>query len=292
MSAGQRFRDALAAEQPLQIVGTLNAYSALQARESGFRAIYLSGAGVANASHGLPDLGVLQLHDVVEDARRITAACDLPLLVDIDTGYGNDQTIARAVRELVRVGVAAAHIEDQVDEKRCGHRPGKRLVSIGAMKDRIRAACDARGDSGFYLIARSDALAVEGMGPMLDRIQAYVEAGADAIFAEAMGELDQYRAVVDAVDVPVLANMTEFGKTPLFTLDELHSAGVAMALYPLSAFRAMSRAARDTFRAIRGEGTQRSMVDQMETRDELYSTLDYREQERLVDASTDREDRT
>ncbi len=282
-SAGRRFRDALDEEKPLQIVGTINAYSALMASEVGFRAIYVSGAGVANASHGLPDLGMTSMSDVLEDARRITAATDVPLLVDIDTGWGGAFNIARTVREFTQAGVAAVHIEDQVGQKRCGHRPNKELVSQSEMVDRIKAAVDAKTDPDFVVMARTDALAVEGMEPMLERIQAYAEAGADMIFAEAMTEIDHYRGVTRAVDVPVLANLTEFGLTPLYTTEELASVGIRMALYPLSAFRAMNAAALAVFKSIREHGTQKDVVELMQTRMELYDFLNYHEFEQTLD---------
>lgn len=282
-SAGARFRAALDAESPLQIVGTINAYSAMMATKVGFRAIYLSGAGVANASHGLPDLGMTSMNDVVEDARRITAATDTPLLVDIDTGWGGAFSIARAIREFTQAGVAAVHMEDQVGQKRCGHRPNKELVSKDEMVDRIKAAVDAKTDPGFVVMARTDALAVEGMQPMLERIAAYEAAGADMIFAEAMTEIDHYRDVTGSVSIPVLANLTEFGMTPMYTLDELKSVGIRMALYPLSAFRAMNAAALNVFQAIREEGTQQRVIDTMQTRAELYEFLNYHDFENKLD---------
>lgn len=282
-SAGARFRAALDVEKPVQIVGTINAYTALMATEVGYRAIYISGAGVANASHGLPDLGMTSMNDVLEDARRITAATDVPLLVDIDTGWGGAFNIARSVREFTNAGVAAVHIEDQIGQKRCGHRPNKELVSQAEMVDRIKAAVDAKTDSDFVIMARTDALAVEGMEPMLERIQAYEEAGADMIFAEAMTELEHYRDVTKAVSVPVLANLTEFGMTPLYTTQELASVDIRMALYPLSAFRAMNAAALKIFKAIRENGTQTDVVDLMQTRMELYDFLNYHEFERKLD---------
>lgn len=283
-SPGARFRAALAAERPLQIVGTINAYAALLAQRAGFRALYLSGAGVANASHGLPDLGLTHLEDVLSDARRITARVDLPLLVDIDTGWGHAFTIERAVRELGGAGVAAVHIEDQVSAKRCGHRPGKELVSTNEMCDRLRAAVNAKPDADFVIMARTDAAAGEGLAAALSRAQAYAAAGADMIFAEALTSLEQYREFSAGLRVPVLANITEFGKTPLFTREELRDAGVAMVLYPLSAFRAMSAAARDVYSAIRHDGTQRRVLDRMQTRDELYDVLGYHAFEQKLDA--------
>ena len=282
-SAAERFWLALDSEQPLQVVGTINAYSALLAEKAGFRAIYLSGAGVANASFGVPDLAITNLTDVCEDVRRITGATELPLLVDADTGFGAAFMMARAVRELTRSGAAGMHIEDQVQVKRCGHRPGKALVSREEMADRIRAAVDARADDRFVIMARTDAHAVEGQSAAMDRAQAYREAGADMIFAEALTTLDEYREFTAAVKVPVLANITEFGKTPLFTLKELKSAGVALALYPLSAFRAMSAAAAKMYETLRKDGTQKNVVDLMQTRADLYDTLGYEEYEKKLD---------
>ncbi len=282
-SAGLRLRQALDQERPLQIVGAINAYAALMAREVGFRALYLSGAGVANASYGLPDLGMTTLDNVLEDASRITSACELPLLVDIDTGFGGAFNIARTIKSMTRAGVAAVHLEDQVGQKRCGHRPGKNLVPAEEMSDRIKAAVDAKSDPDFVVMARTDALAVEGMEPMLDRIRAYEEAGADAIFAEAMTEIDHYARVTEAVGVPVLANLTEFGMTPLYSTEQLAGVGIAMALYPLSAFRAMNRAALEVYRTLRAEGTQQSVVALMQTRDELYRFLDYHAFEQKLD---------
>jgi len=282
-SAGRRFRDAIAAETPLQIPGTINAYHAMMAEQVGYRAIYMSGAGVANASFGLPDLGMTTMNDVLEDARRITGATDVPLLIDIDTGWGGAFNIARTVKAMTAAGVAAVHIEDQVGQKRCGHRPNKELVSSNEMVDRIKAAVDAKTDDDLVVMARTDALAVEGMQPMLERIAAYEAAGADAIFAEAMTELDMYRDVVGAVNIPVLANLTEFGMTPLYTTEELASVGIAMALYPLSAFRAMNQAALNVFRAIREQGTQKDVVDTMQTRAELYEFLNYHSFENKLD---------
>lgn len=281
--AGRRLREALEAERPLQMVGTINAYTAIMAERVGYRAIYLSGAGVANASHGLPDLGITTLNDVLEDIRRISAASGLPLLVDVDTGFGGAFSIARTVRESIRAGAAAVHIEDQVAEKRCGHRPGKEIVPLPEMVDRIKAAVDARSDPEFMIMARTDALAVEGFDAVIDRASACVEAGADSIFAEAMTELEMYRRVVDAVEVPVLANITEFGKTPLYTLDDLADVGIRMALYPLSAFRAMSLAALRVYEVIRAEGTQKNVLELMQTRDDLYEFLGYHEFERKLD---------
>ena len=282
-SPGAAFRAALAAEQPLQIAGAINAYAALLAQRAGFRALYLSGAGVANASYGMPDLGMTSLDDVLTDARRITAAVPLPLLVDIDTGWGHAFGIARTVREMARAGVAAVHLEDQVAAKRCGHRPGKELVATAEMCDRVKAAVDGKPDPAFVVMARTDAAANEGVPAAIARAQAYVAAGADMIFAEALQSLEDYRQFTAAVGAPVLANLTEFGQTPLFTAAELKSAGVAMALYPLSAFRAMSAAAAGVYAAIRADGTQRAAVPQMQTRAELYQVLDYHRYEAKLD---------
>ena len=283
MSAGERFWQAMENERPLQIAGTVNAYAALLAERAGFRAIYLSGAGVANSSFGLPDLAMTTLTDVCEDIRRITAATELPLLVDADTGWGSAFMIGRTVREMTRAGAAACHLEDQVAVKRCGHRPGKALVDAAEMEDRIKAAVDARPDPKFAVMARTDAHAVEGQAAALERAARYVEAGADLIFAEALTSLDEYREFTRAVDVPVLANLTEFGRTPLFTARELEEAGVRLALYPLSAFRAMAAAAEAVYRAIRAEGTQAGVVERMQTRDELYEVLGYHDYERKLD---------
>jgi methylisocitrate lyase len=282
-SPGRRFREATEVERPLQVVGAINAYSALLASGAGFRAIYLSGAGVANASFGLPDLGVTSLNDVCEDASRITAATELPLLVDADTGWGAAFSIARTTRDLIRAGAAGMHLEDQVQAKRCGHRPGKELVSADEMSDRIRAAVDARSDAGFVVMARTDAHAVEGQQAAIDRAAAYVEAGADMIFAEALTTLDEYRQFTRVLAVPVLANITEFGRTPLFTTAELRDAGVRLVLYPLSAFRAMSRAAIEAYGAIRRDGSQRAAVERMQTRAELYEVLGYHAYEKKLD---------
>lgn len=290
-SPGARLRDALQQERPLQVVGAVNAYCALLAEHAGFRALYLSGAGVANASHGLPDLGMTSLTDVVEDIRRLTAVTALPLLVDADTGWGGALTIARTVREMQRAGAAALHIEDQVSAKRCGHRPGKAIVPTEEMVDRIRAAVDARTDETFAIMARTDALANEGLDAAIERGGRYREAGADLLFPEALTELAQYRRFAEAVGLPVLANITEFGATPLFTREELAAAGVAMALYPLSAFRAMSAAAERVYREIRAAGTQRGVVDLMQTRQELYGHLGYHEYERKLDELFAREGR-
>ena len=281
-SAGDRLRAAVQAEKPLQVVGTINAYSALLAQRAGFKALYLSGAGVANASFGLPDLGVTTLNDVCEDVRRITSACDLPLLVDADTGFGAAFSIARTTRELIRAGAAGMHLEDQVQAKRCGHRPGKALVSTQEMADRVKAAVDARVDN-FVVMARTDAHAVEGQDAAIERACRYVDAGADMIFAEALTSLDEYRQFIAAVTVPVLANITEFGRTPLFTLKELQDAGVRLVLYPLSAFRAMSRAAELVYESIRRDGTQQGVLERMQTRNELYDVLGYHEYERKLD---------
>ena len=288
-SAGGRLRNALAQERPLQVVGTVNAFSALLAERAGFRALYLSGAGVANASFGLPDLGITSLNDVCEDVRRISSASDLPLLVDADTGWGAAFNISRTISDLIRSGAAGCHLEDQVQAKRCGHRPGKALVTSGEMVDRIKAAVDGRTDREFVIMARTDAHAVEGQQAAIDRACAYVDAGADMIFAEALTELDEYRQFTAAVKVPVLANITEFGKTPLYTVAELAGAGVQLVLYPLSAFRAMSRAAEFVYGAIRSEGTQKSVVDRMQTRAELYEVLGYHEYERKLDELFSRE---
>lgn len=283
MNAGQKWVDALAAERPLQVAGTINAYSALLAQQAGFRALYLSGAGVANASFGLPDLGLTSLNDVCEDARRICGATELPLLVDADTGWGGAFNIARTVRELSRAGVAGLHLEDQVQAKRCGHRPGKALVSTAEMCDRLKAAVDARATNGLQIMARTDAHAVEGQQAAIERAQAYVAAGADLIFAEALTTLAEYRQFTQAVPVPVLANLTEFGRTPLFTVAELGGAGVRLVLYPLSAFRAMSRAALEVYQHIRRDGTQAAVVPQMQTRQQLYDVLGYESFERKLD---------
>jgi methylisocitrate lyase len=282
-SAGARLRAALDAERPLQVVGTINAYAALLARAAGFRAIYLSGAGVANASYGLPDLGITSLDDVAEDVRRITGACELPLLVDADTGWGGAFNIARTTRELTRAGAAGMHLEDQVAAKRCGHRPGKALVPAAEMVDRIKSAVDARSDAAFVIMARTDAHAVEGQAAALERAAAYVAAGADMIFAEALQSLAEYREFAARVSVPVLANLTEFGQTPLFTLEELRATGVRLALYPLSAFRAAARAQALTYAAIRAEGSQKRVVAAMQTRAELYEVLGYHDYEKKLD---------
>jgi methylisocitrate lyase len=283
ISAGARLRAAVEAERPLQVVGTINAYSALLAERSGFRAIYVSGAGVANASFGLPDLGMTSLNDVCEDVRRITAASELPLLVDADTGWGGAFNIAKTCKDLIKSGAAGLHLEDQVQAKRCGHRPGKALVPSEEMSDRIKSAVDGRTDPSFVIMARTDAHAVEGQQAALDRAQAYVAAGADMIFAEALTSLEEYEQFTAAIRVPVLANITEFGKTPLFTTTELGSVGVRLVLYPLSAFRAMSNAALAVYGALRKEGTQKNVMDLMQTRTQLYDVLGYNEYEKKLD---------
>jgi methylisocitrate lyase len=284
MSAGKRFREALAQEKPLQIVGAINAHHALMARRVGYRAIYLSGGGVAAGSLGMPDLGISNLDDVLTDIRRITDVCDLPLLVDVDTGFGASAfNVARTTRSLIKFGAAAMHIEDQVGAKRCGHRPGKELVGKDEMADRIKAAADARTDASFVVMARTDALANEGLDAAVERAVKYVEAGADMIFPEAITDLPMYRKFADAVKVPVLANITEFGKSPLFTVEELRSANVAMILYPLSAFRAMNKAALKLFETVRKTGTQKSLIAEMQTREELYETINYHSYEKKLD---------
>jgi len=282
-SAGARLWTALERERPLQVVGAINAYSAKLAERAGFKALYLSGAGVANASFGLPDLGITSLNDVCEDIRRIAGATELPLLVDADTGWGAAFNIARTTREFIRCGAAGLHLEDQVQAKRCGHRPGKALVSKEEMVDRLRAAVDGRTDSKFVIMARTDAHAVEGQGAAVERALAYAEAGADMIFAEALATLAEYAEFTRAVKVPVLANITEFGKTPLFTVPELKGAGVGLVLYPLSAFRAMAKAALGVYEEIRKEGTQAAVIDRMQTRAELYEVLAYHEYEKKLD---------
>jgi len=282
-SAGGKFRAAVQAERPLQVVGAINAYHARLAESSGYRALYLSGGGVAAGSLGVPDLGISTLDDVLTDVRRITDVTGLPLLVDADTGFGSAFSIARTVRSLIKFGAAAMHIEDQVQAKRCGHRPGKEIVSREEMVDRIKAAVDARTDPGFVVMARTDALAVEGLQAAIDRAAACVEAGADMIFPEAITELEMYRKFADAVGAPVLANITEFGSTPLFTVEQLRSANVGLVLYPLSAFRAMNRAALNVYRAIRRDGTQENVLDTMQTRAELYEFLDYHSFEAKLD---------
>jgi len=284
VSAGKAFRRAVAEEKPLQVIGAICAYHALLAKRAGYRAIYLSGGGVAAGSLGMPDLGISNLDDVLIDVRRITDVCDLPLLVDVDTGFGSSAfNVARTTRSLIKAGAGAMHMEDQVGAKRCGHRPNKELVSGEEMCDRIKAAVDARTDPSFVIMARSDALANEGFDLALERIRKYVEAGADMVFPEAVTELQMYRKIADAVKVPVLANITEFGKTPLFTVDELRTAGVSIVLYPLSAFRAMNQAATNVYETIRKEGTQKSVLGAMQTRDELYDFLNYHSYEKKLD---------
>ena len=277
---GERFRAAVALEKPLQIAGVINAYCAMLAQRAGFRALYLSGAGVANASMGLPDLGMTRLEDVAQDARRIAGATDLPLLVDADTGWGD---VAQTTRELIACGAAGMHLEDQVQDKRCGHREGKVLVSADEMVDRIGAAVDARGSDAFVIMARTDAVAVEGLDAALDRAARYVDGGADMIFAEALEQPDQFRRFTGRISVPILANMTEFGRTPLYTIAELRDMGVALALYPLSAFRAMSAAAQRAYETIRRDGTQRDLLSAMQTREQLYNVLDYEAFEKKLD---------
>jgi len=283
LTPGARFRQAIKEETPLQVMGTINAYTAMMAEQVGYKAIYLSGGGVANASYGLPDLGMTSLNDVCEDVRRITSATDLPLLIDIDTGWGGAFNIARTVKEVIKSGAAGAHIEDQVAQKRCGHRPNKEIVSTQEMVDRVKAAVDAKTDDDFVVMARTDALAVDGFDAVLERIVACVEAGADAIFAEAMTDIDMYTKISDTVNVPVLANITEFGSTPYYTTEELGRAGVNMVLYPLSAFRAMNKAALNVYETIRKEGTQKNVVDTMQTRMELYDFLGYHDYEKKLD---------
>ena len=282
-SQGGLFRRAMAEEKPLQVVGAINAFAAMMAERAGFRAIYLSGAGVANASFGLPDLGMTTLTDVLEDARRITGVTGLPLIVDADTGWGDAFMIGRTIKEMIRAGVAGIHIEDQVAEKRCGHRPGKKVVSPEEMADRIKAAADARTDPGFVIIARTDAVALEGIESSIDRAVLYRKAGADLIFPEALTSLEDYRRFAEAVGIPILANITEFGATPLFTRDELAGAGVSVVLYALSAFRAMNAAALRVYREIREKGTQREVADSMQTREELYDLLHYYDYEKRID---------
>jgi methylisocitrate lyase len=289
-SAGARLRAAIADERPLQVVGAVDAYAALLAERAGFRALYLSGAGVANQSLGLPDLGVINLGDVLVDAGRITGVTHVPLLIDIDIGWGHAFTIDRAVRDLERVGAAGVQIEDQAGAKRCGHRPGKAVVATEEMVDRVRAAVAARRDPAFAVVARTDAYASGGVAEVVARSQAYAAAGADVVFAEAVATLEDYRLVAEAIDVPVLANLTEFGLTPLFTVDELRDAGVGIALYPLSASRAAARATERVYRELREHGTQRAAVAEMQTRDELYEVLDYLRYERALDALARPED--
>ena len=285
LSAGAKFRAALKSEKPLQCIGAINAYHARMAERSGYKSIYLSGGGVAAGSLGLPDLGISNLDDVLTDIRRITDACSLPLLVDVDTGFGASAfNVGRTVKSLIKFGAGAMHIEDQVGAKRCGHRPGKELVTQTEMVDRIKAAVDARTDPDFFIMARTDALAVEGLQSAIDRACACVEAGADGIFPEAMTELAMYKQFADAVKVPILANITEFGSTPLFTLDELRSADVAIALYPLSAFRAMNAAALNIYQTVRKEGTQKNVVGTMQTRNDLYDYLGYHAYEQKLDS--------
>ncbi|MCS7001752.1 MAG: methylisocitrate lyase [Dehalococcoidia bacterium] len=284
LTPGGRFRAALEDERPLQVVGAINAYAAMLAERAGFRAIYLSGSGVAAYSYGLPDLGVTDLHDVLEDVRRITAATSLPLLVDIDTGWGSAFNIGRAIKEMIRAGAAAVHLEDQVQAKRCGHRPGKAVVDTDEMVDRIIAAVDARTDPSFFLIARTDALANEGLDAAIERACRYRDAGADAIFAEAVTTLEEYRAFVERVNIPILANLTDFGVTPYFTTAELAEVGVRIALYPLAPARAMMAAAVRMYQTIRRDGTQRSLVGEMQTRAELYDVLGYHAYEQKLDA--------
>jgi methylisocitrate lyase len=282
--AGKRFREALSTESPLQIVGTINANHALLAKNAGFRAIYLSGGGVSAGSLGVPDLGIITLEDILIDVRRIVSVCDLPLIVDIDTGFGSSAfNIERTIKSLISAGAAGAQIEDQVLAKRCGHRPNKEVVSTDEMADRIKAAISARAEDPFYLIARTDSLAIEGIDAAIKRAQAYVKAGADAIFAEAVTDLDQYQRFSSEVPAPILANLTEFGMTPLFTRDQLMSVKVAMALYPLSAFRAMNKAASEVFDVIRTKGTQSSILENMQTREDLYKIINYHEYERALD---------
>ena len=283
MTPGEKFRLALNENKPLQVVGTINAYCAMLAESAGHHAIYLSGGGVANASFGLPDLGITTLADVTEDVQRICNATDLPLLVDIDTGWGGAFNIGRTIKSIEKAGAAGVHIEDQVSQKRCGHRPNKSIVSKSEMIDRIKAAVDGKKDSKFMVMARTDALAVEGINAALDRAVGCVEAGADAIFPEAVLDLEQYKLFTETIDVPVLANITEFGKTPLYTRDQLRDAGVSIVLYPLSAFRAMSKAALDVYQTIADKGSQTEAVNLMQTRDELYETLNYHSYERKLD---------
>lgn len=283
-SAGLKLRQAIAAHQPLQLVGTINAYTAMMAERVGHQALYLSGAGVANASFGLPDLGMTSLNDVCEDIRRITGATSLPLLVDADTGWGGAFNIARTVKEMTRAGAAGFHIEDQVMQKRCGHRPNKEIVSLAEMVDRVKASVDARTDENFFIMARTDALQQQGLQAAIERAQACVEAGADAIFAEAVYTLEQYQAFTDVIKVPVLANITEFGQTPLFNKQELADVGVQMVLYPLSAFRAMNKAALNVYQHILADGDQKAVIDSMQTRMELYDFLNYHSYEQKLDA--------
>jgi len=284
MTPGQKFRKALEENKPLQVVGTINAYAAMMAERIGHQAIYLSGGGVANASYGLPDLGMTSMNDVVEDVRRITSASSLPLLVDIDTGWGGAFNISRTIKEMEKAGAAAVHIEDQVAQKRCGHRPNKEIVSKAEMVDRIKAAVDARTDDSFFIMARTDAFAQEGLEAAIERAQACAEAGADGIFAEAVKTEEHYRAFSEALDVPILANITEFGQTELWNREQLGEWGAAMVLYPLSAFRAMNKAAETVYKSILEEGDQRKVVDMMQTRMELYDYLNYHDFEQKLDA--------
>ncbi len=284
MSAGKAFRQALADNKPLQIVGTINAYSAMMAQQIGHKAIYLSGGGVANASYGLPDLGMTSLNDVIVDVQRITAACDLPLMVDIDTGWGGAFNIAKTVKDMQKAGAAAVHMEDQVAQKRCGHRPNKEIVSTAEMVDRIKAAVDARTDPDFFIMARTDSFAQEGLDAAIARAKAYVAAGADGIFAEAIHTEEHYRAFADALDVPILANITEFGKTELWNTEQLGEWGVDMVLYPLSAFRAMNKAAENVYSAILQDGDQKAVINSMQTRMELYDYLGYHDYEEKLDS--------
>ena len=278
----KKLQQAMREEQPLQMVGTINAYSALLAKNAGFKAIYLSGAGVANYSLGLPDLAMTTLNDVCEDIRRISYSCDLPLIADADTGWGNAFMVARTVKEMRKAGASGCHIEDQVASKRCGHRPGKEIVSVNEMNDRIKAAVDARDDD-FTIIARTDALAVEGLEKSIDRARTYIDSGADIIFAEALTDLDQYKTFTDSINAPVLANLTEFGMTPLYTVEEMRDAGVKIILYPLSAARSMADAAMKTYEAIKQDGTQKNQIENMQTRTDLYKTLNYEAYEAKVD---------
>ena len=278
----KKLQQAMRKEQPLQMVGTINAYSALLAKNAGFKAIYLSGAGVANHSLGLPDLAMTTLNDVCEDIRRISYSCDLPLIADADTGWGNAFMVARTVKEMRKAGASGCHIEDQVASKRCGHRPGKEIVSVNEMNDRIKAAVDARDDD-FTIIARTDALAVEGLEKSIDRARTYIDSGADIIFAEALTDLDQYKTFTDSINAPVLANLTEFGMTPLYTVEEMRDAGVKIILYPLSAARSMANAAMKTYEAIKQDGTQKNQIENMQTRIDLYKTLNYEAYEAKVD---------
>ena len=285
ITPGQRFRDAVIEESPLQVIGAINANHALLAKRAGFKAIYLSGGGVAAGSLGLPDLGITGLEDVLIDVRRITDVCDLPLLVDVDTGFGSSAfNVARTVKSMSKAGAAAIHIEDQVGAKRCGHRPNKEIVTQQEMVDRIKAAVDAREDDSFVIMARTDALAVEGLNSALDRAAAFIEAGADMVFPEAITELDMYKLFAERVNAPILANITEFGATPLFTVDELRTANVGLVLYPLSAFRAMNKAAENVYEAVRRDGTQKNVVDTMQTRMELYDRTNYHAFEQSLDA--------